>query len=234
MKRKTILLITSIHLLICVFFLTSCSLVNSRPKSDYDPNIPYLYNDNTLYVSAVNDRAKSFNTFTELDQQAEDVFTGKCISSTAVFQNDWLYTRSEIEIIKVYKGNLKKGDIISVIEYGGITSYEDYCIGVGIEDKDFINEDTSSIPDDMVVAQGTDGHFPIKPDQEVLLFAKNMNGFLKDYDGPLYEIINSYDGKFYKQADGSYARSLSSNTDKLVFTEKSLKVTKKTLKEAYS
>ena len=116
----------------------------------------------------------------------EDVFTGICISSQPVFQNNTLYTLSKLKLTEVFKGNLSVGDTISVVELGGRITYEE-C---NITKKSFEVVD-DSIPDDYNVVVGTDGFFPLEKDDEVLLFVGDTSGFLKDFNEPLFDIMGA-------------------------------------------
>jgi hypothetical protein len=55
------------------------------------------------------------------------------------------------------------------------------------------------------------------------IFAGDSSGFLKNFDGPLYDIIGTYDGKFYKNNE-DYSHLSPSSTDKKIFGENNLKI----------
>lgn len=176
------------------------------------------------------DRERTLGTFDELNEIAEYVVTGVCVSSGPVFQNDTLYTISEVKLDSVYRGeNLAAGDTIKIVEMGGRTTHGDYVKYCHIEKKAF--ETIEPIPYDHKVVVGTDGFFPLKEGEQVLLFLTDATGFIKSIEGPVFSIYGTYDGKLFLQPGGvTYARPLPGNTDKLQFGAGTLRITVDELK----
>ncbi len=182
----------------------------------------------TRYISTSLDRNKEYSDFKSL-KIAPYVFTGVCISSQPVFQNNTLYTLSKLKLTEVFKGNLRVGDAVSVVEIGGRTTYGEYKKECNITPKSFeVGDD--SIPDDYNVVVGTDGFFPLEKDDEVLLFVGDSSGFLKDFNEPLFDIIGAYDGKLYPSSKDTYSRNSPSSTGVRTFAKSTLEISKEELK----
>ncbi len=87
------------------------------------------------------------------------------------------------------------------------------------------------MPSDYKLVSGTDGYFPLKEGEQVLLFLTDATGFLDSAKGPAFSIWGAYDGKLFLQPDGvTYANPLPSNNGKLKFGEGKLKITVDELK----
>ena len=173
--------------------------------------------DGTMYVSSTTSRMipRSMN---ELVNVADNIFSGLCVSSEPVFQNDFLYTLSKVQVTAVFKGAFQVGDIVPVIEMGGRTTIGEYRKETTVEIKDFDHYD-DSIPADTKLVEGMDGFFPLKVEDNVLLFAADASGFLNNFTGPLYSIYGDYEGKMYFRNENVYARNTPSNTDKITFDD---------------
>jgi len=192
----------------------------------YSPGI--VVEDGTMYVSSTTSRITP-RSMNELVDVAENIFTGLCVSSEPVFQNDFLYTLSKVQVTAVFKGAFQVGDIVPVIEMGGRTTIGEYRKETTVEIKDFDHYD-DSIPADTKFVEGMDGYYPLKVDDNVLLFAADESGFLNNFTGPLYSLYGDYEGKMYFKNENVYARNTPSNTDKITFDEKSLSISLDDLK----
>jgi len=139
-----------------------------------------------------------------------------------------MYTLSHVKVEEVFKGDLKKGEEILIVELGGRTTFGEHEKNCDIEEKAF-EQGKERLPDDYKLVTGVDGFFSLKEGEQVLLFLGDESGFLKEVTEPLYSIIGGYDGKLFLQEDGSYARPLPNETDKLQFGEESLTITSEEL-----
>jgi len=176
-----------------------------------------IIEDGTMYVSSTTSRLKPYS-INELAGVAGNIFTGLCVSSEPIFQNDFLYTLSKVQVTSVFKGAFQVGDIVPIIEMGGRTTIGEYRKETTVIIKDFDHYD-DSIPADTKVVEGMDGYYPLKVDDNVLLFAADASGFLNDFTGPLYSIYGDYEGKMYFEKENVYARNTPSNTDKITFDD---------------
>jgi len=184
--------------------------------------------DGTMYVSSTTSRMTP-RSMNELVNVADNIFTGLCVSSEPVFQNDFLYTLSEVQVTAVFKGAFQVGDIVPVVEMGGRTTVGEYRKETTVIVKDFDHYD-DSIPADTNYVEGMDGFFPLKVDDNVLLFAGDTSGFLNDFTGPLYDTYGDYEGKMYFRNENVYARNTPSNTDQITFDDKSSSISLDELK----
>ena len=190
-----------------------------------------IFDDNdTRYISNSSDKY-SYETFDELNEIASYVVAGVCISSKPIFQNDMLYTLSELKIDDVYRGDtIAKGDTILIMELGGRTTSGEYRENCHIEKKAF--ETGESMPPEKKLVMGMDGYFPLQENEQVLLFLGDETGFLKNIKEPLFGIWGAYDGKLFLQPDGlTYSRPMPAQTDKLQFGGETLSITVDELKE---
>ncbi len=158
-----------------------------------------------------------FSSIAELDAEAVFVATGECISVEAVFQNDMLYTVSQVRVDQVLKGDVSQGDIVLFGEYGGRVTNGEYTEGTHIDKKPFA-DDAPTMPDDQQVNIGIDGFYPFQQSEQALIFATDISGFLEDVDAPLYGFVGGYYGKLLLRDDGSYARP-PSETDKDIYKD---------------
>jgi hypothetical protein len=68
--------------------------------------IPITDDNSTRYISNRLSRKKPYDTFDALNKVSSNVIEGNCISSKPIFQNNTLYTLSEVRVTLVYKGVL--------------------------------------------------------------------------------------------------------------------------------
>ena len=217
---------------------SSLSEISSGNSTSYSSEIengkvqkssPVVEEGNTRYFPSIGlaDRTlPPYHTINGLKAYAPFVFTGTCISSKPVFQNDMVYTLSTVKVTQVIKGPFAAGDTVSIVEMGGRTTQGEYSKNFNPEEgKVFSASTAEQLPDDYKLVYGFDGYFAMKEGDKVLCFAGDSSGFLKNVSEPLYGVVGSYDGKFLLQADGSYAKPVPSETDTPVFNEKSSRIT---------
>jgi hypothetical protein len=184
-----------------------------------------------VYTSILADRGRTLGTIDELNELADFVITGICLSSKPNFQDGFVYTESEVKIDTVYRGeNMAAGDTIIVIESGGRSTYGEYAKHAPKVEKAFYTGEP--MPSDYKFVQGKDGHFPLKEGEQVLLFLGDATGFIMSIEGPIYCIWGDYDGKLLLMPDGkTYANPLPSENDTIEFGEGTLTITVDELKE---
>ena len=178
-----------------------------------------VIDDDTIYYSWDTYRLKYYDSIEELFDVSEVVITGDCISSKPVYQLGHIYTVSEVKVSNCYKGTVDSGDIIQVVEMGGRDNYGEWRKNCNSEVKDF---PTETHPEDSKVVVGTDGFYPMKEGDSVLMFLGDTTGFLQEIDGILYDVMGTTDGILYRQSDGRYVKPTPSQTDQLVFDEGNL------------
>lgn len=180
--------------------------------------------NNTRFFSNIVEKVRTFDTLESLGKYSDFIFTGTCTSANPIFQNDTLYTLSQIKVDQVFKGDINSGDVVSIVEMGGRTTFGEYEKGCNIEPKAF-EVGHERLPTDYNIVSGMEGFYPLKAGQNVLLFTGDSSGFLNDVKEPLYDIVGAFDGKLFKQEDGSYKRPKPSRTDTLEFGDNYLTCT---------
>lgn len=198
--------------------------LDSNAQETTPTQVPTAEEKNVKYVSQYLDKAKSYNNITDLNKDSKLVFIGECVSAEPVFQNLTLYTLSKIKVDKVIKGDISKGDIIPIVEVGGRVTNGEYSKGCEIPEKDF-EKDATKLPDDQQLVVGVDGFYTFRQGEKVLIYAQDVSGFLENFNEPLYGITGGYDGKLFKQEDGTFKRPLAGKTDKHDFGKNSLVIT---------
>lgn len=225
MNKKKFYLI--LMLIVFIFTCVGCSSTNkigSTPKMEQNEGIvPVADQNNTRYISNSIDKVKNYQDLESLANASEQIFSGKCISSKPVFQNDTLYTLSKVKIKKVFTGTLAEGDIVNIIEMGGRTTVGEYVKGCNIEEKAF-EVGSERLPDNYNLVVGIDGFFPLEKNEEVLLFVGDTSGFLKEFDEPLYDVIGAIDGKLYRKQEGMYSKVKPSSKDEREFDDSLLTI----------
>ena len=191
---------------------------------------PAAEEDDIVYSSILADRGRTL-TIKDLNELADFVITGVCLSSKPDYQEGFLYTVSEIKIDTVYRGeNMASCDTITIIEMGGRSTYGEQAKHAPKVEKSFYTGEP--MPSDDRFVLGMDGHFPLKEGEQVLLFLGDTTGYFKSIEGTTYCIWGDYDGKLFLQPDGvTYSTTLSSENDQLIFGEGTFKITVDELKE---
>ena len=170
MRGHSRCVLLAIIFVICCFACSSCNGekaseeagLSEAPKVEIslDEDLPIVSEGDVLYISNSLDRLKAYSSFAELSSDSANILSGLCISSTPVFQNNVLYTLSEIQVSEVYKGDVSVGDTITIVEMGGRTTYEEYVKGSNLTEKSFLQGD-EQIQDDQEIVIGDDGYFPL-------------------------------------------------------------------------
>ncbi|MFC4618161.1 hypothetical protein ACFO4N_05390 [Camelliibacillus cellulosilyticus] len=150
------------------------------------------------------DFLKIYNNVAELKQDATIVVEGN-VQSTESFTytpdpNDKgstsVYTKAKVQVTKVYKGDVKEGDVLTFVEPGGVATAED----VGMKEK-FPDLDDKSLKEKIEYV--FDGVPNMKANDKVLLFGdKGDIPLLKE---KYYETIGTHMGKFTYH-NGYFAR----------------------------
>jgi hypothetical protein len=165
-----------------------------------------------------------YETFEELWDNSPSIFTGECISSEPIYQNETLYTLSQVKIETVYKGDFSEGDVVCFVEMGGRSTVGIYQKECNLESKAF-EPKAEPLSSDTKIAVGIEGYFPMREGEHLLLLASDTSGFLKEGPQELLSVMRTYEGKFILREDGSYKRPAASKEDKLYFDENSMVIT---------
>jgi len=149
----------------------------------------------TSKIDSISDRSKEFNDLGEMVKLSQAIFEGEVVDvSYFDLKNGPTCTKYAVKISKVLSGNLKKDDVVNVIELGGFTTAYNRIQLYGKE-KEFPNiseEDSKKL----YVQVNWDGTPLSVVGDKVLLFAskdtQNDWKLPKDY----YYAIGYKDGKF--------------------------------------
>ena len=112
-------LITGFCTLLLLFYMCGCSTHNNlkdievtditvgssitsdASEAPIESTVPSTVSeDDTIYACGYADRLKGYETMDELVSFSENAFYGRVISSIPVFQNEMLYTLSQVEVKK--------------------------------------------------------------------------------------------------------------------------------------
>lgn len=129
---------TYLGLGIVALALTACAVgFNfSKEPSTNDPNntVNMTVTSNSSNIKTVSSSVDmEFFTLDQLNSLSEIIVKGKAIEQSYYNKKDLVFSKTKIKIEKVYKGNVKKDDVLNIVEYGGITTEEDYNLKVSEE-----------------------------------------------------------------------------------------------------
>ncbi len=150
------------------------------------------------HVTITTDRDKSYETAEELEENASLIISGECFSSAPVYQNDTLYTLSQVVIDEVHKSpDNFDTSTVNIVEMGGRTTFGEYAKNVQTGEKSF-DQGENQYPANAQLIIDIDGHSALEVGDEVLLYLSSADGFLEDFPAPLYSIVGDYEGKIIK------------------------------------
>lgn len=163
--------------------------------------------DVTLAVSAKNDKSLkidmgdvSMSNPIETDEEKFEitnsvVLRGKVVNSHYVLDGSTVYTKSEVEIIDCYQGNLAEGDTIFVRELGGFVPSGVYSNAIHSE-----KYGDNIIMDDNVESETLDVRIEdfkvMETSEEVILFLVPVTqSSLDEFTNGCYDLIRMWQGK---------------------------------------
>jgi hypothetical protein len=144
-------------------------------------------------VSIHADFSKGYKTIKDLKKDADLVVAGNIVEVQYFDFNTNTFTKSKVEITKSFNNNAKKGDIINVIERGGITTKGN----LQKYDPDKLNIPSEQFDDEVEVS--VDNAPLSKIGDNVIVFAKEDKEDFFQLNEKNYIILNSYEGKFLVQ-----------------------------------
>jgi len=136
--------------------------------------------------------AELYKNVKELKNASDIIIEGRVKKTENIIRDGLPFTVSEIEIYKIFKSNnetLKKGDIIHIIENGGIIDKE--TLIKSFKEK-FPNKE---IDEDKVkpVKETNDGIPQMTNGEHVIIFGAETYGIIEE---PSYFVLGVYQGKF--------------------------------------
>jgi hypothetical protein len=190
----------------------------------------------TEEVSSINSggsadfKAPAYKNIKEIYGASENVIKGYVYSTDYTWYTSdaftTLYTKSIITIQKSYKGKLKAGDKITVVEHGGVTTLGEWIKKTSVKEyKSFekvpVNFDpyNGKSPNTLVDYTGFRGISAMKTGQDVVLFLNADNfEFLGENDKTGYRMVQFDAGKMVLK-NGVYQAVISSYSKGIVKDE---------------
>ncbi|QAT39767.1 hypothetical protein [Clostridium sp. JN-9] len=132
--------------------------------------------------------------FNNLVTDAEIVIEGEVLDVSYFDYNGIPRTKSQVKVTKSYNNNAKDGDVLTIIESGGITTKEKIIKYTGAADKFGIkptDEDKN-----IKVKYSLGGSETMKPKDKILIFGKQSDGNFYNLAEKYYVVLGSYLGKF--------------------------------------
>ena len=172
--------------------------------------IVYVGQSDVRKVISSGELNENFTSFKELKKEAEMTIEGKVLEQETIVHGNLPFTISKVEIVNKYKGKVKKGDIIQVIETGGI--YEP--AGKNGEKLNKVELKLNNVS-------------TLKPEEHVFLF-------LRSFSGPQVEgahiPLGAYQGKFKVNKDGKVKQQANEEYKLIDFTEEKIETFKEKVK----
>ncbi|AEE95721.1 hypothetical protein [Mahella australiensis] len=144
-------------------------------------------------VTTTMDKSRIYNDIDELIKYSDAIFDGSIQEVSYFDKGNYTYSKLKISITNSYYGDLKIGDIVTVVEPGGVTTLANYKKIVG--DKKF-NNIAEQDADEQYVKISYNGTELSKDNDNVLIFTcKDKNNYW-DLPNDYYFIVGYKDGKF--------------------------------------
>ena len=126
--RKKIALVLGIVALTSSVCLVGFNINKSRVASEVSNNTTTMTSsDDDTNIETVSSSADMIPfDLDELNSRSEIIVKGKAINQSYYTTNDEVFSKTTMKVEKVYKGNVKVGDSLNLVEWGGITNEEEY------------------------------------------------------------------------------------------------------------
>lgn len=134
--RKKITLVFAVALFALGIYIVSFDFSKHPISSNSSDNTISIASSNTdsnikTVSSSLDIMALNLN---ELSSVSEIIIKGKAIEQTYYTIDTQVFTKTKIKVEKVYKGNVKKSDILNIVEWGGITTGDKFSLKI-LEEK---------------------------------------------------------------------------------------------------
>lgn len=126
--RKKIALVFGIIALTSSVCLAGFNINKSRATSEVSNNTATMTSsDDDSNIETISSSADMISfDLDELNSRSEIIVKGKAINQSYYTTNDSVFSKTMMKVEKVYKGNVKVGDVLNLVEWGGITNEEEY------------------------------------------------------------------------------------------------------------
>ena len=149
-------------------------------------------------------RLEICETLAELGEKSTDVVQGKIVGVEYFHMTTMPYTKIDIQVQEILKGELQSGDTVSAYKLGGYIQLKHSDPDIRERYPEITDEEMeNTVFDDRI-----DGDPHPAVGQEGVFFLRPKLG---DMPEGLYLITDGYDGQFIKRADGNYARHYDGN-----------------------
>ncbi|WAA09810.1 hypothetical protein [Fervidibacillus albus] len=139
------------------------------------------------------DFTRIYNSIEDLTEDASLIIEGKVLETESfnwqVGEDRTVYTKVNVEVEKVLKGDVQVGQVLTVMEPGGITTKEE--AGIGKKFKDYPKEQLKEKV--KVVFNGVPN---MEMNDKVLLFADKTDFFASSLNEEHYVVLGAHQGKF--------------------------------------
>jgi hypothetical protein len=145
---------------------------------------------NVERVSTYADFAKSYNSIKDLKKNSDLIISGQVLDVQYFDFNTNTFTKSKVQVTRSFNGKVKKGDVINLIEVGGMTTKGN----LQKYDPEKVNFPSNQLNDSVEV--NIDGAPLSKIGDNIIVFAKEDKEDFYQLGEKAYNILNSYEGKF--------------------------------------
>ncbi|MCJ7689434.1 MAG: hypothetical protein MUO60_08965 [Clostridiaceae bacterium] len=171
--------------------------------------------DNNTSISIVKTTAnitKLYDTVDKLKLDADIIIEGEVLDLSYFDRKEATFTKSLIKVTRSYNGNAKAGDIINLVEAGGITTQDAINKYSHYEEKfgKLSNTEREEAKVKKVKVE-FDIATTVQKGEEIFLFAKNEKDFFGE---DVYFPLGTYQGKFLIK-DTKLERNFSEEIDPL-------------------
>ncbi|PFO61351.1 hypothetical protein [Bacillus cereus] len=144
----------------------------------------------TMEVNSHADFKKTYDSVQDLVNSSDIIIEGKIIETNYFDKDQSTFTKSKVQVTKSFNNKAKTGDIIHVLERGGITTkgkIHEYN-----PEKFEISENEKNTP----VQISFDGAPITKKNESVLIFGVQQKPGFFGFNETIYYPLNSHQGKF--------------------------------------
>ncbi|MCM1544433.1 MAG: hypothetical protein NC110_03955 [Ruminococcus sp.] len=190
---------------------------NQITKLDFTAAVPAKTENAVRYTSSSLSMAlPPLTNEKEMYDESPIVFRGKVVGTDYLLKGSEVYTKSEVEVLETYKGNLKKGQIIKIRELGGFVPSDVFDNALSIEKFGTPMEATKSKK--VIYDIRIEDNKVMENDEDVILFVYPIDySDFKEFQTNSYQLIRGWQGKLlFNEKLGVYAPYVSEKEANIV------------------
>lgn len=84
---------------------------------------------------------EQYSQVTELEEQSQVIVDGKVLETKSFMYEDMPFTLSKVQVEEAFKGKFEKGDVINLLETGGVIKNTEFSV----ENNENMKEDTHAL-----------------------------------------------------------------------------------------